>query len=96
MIRHIVFFGARDPADRERIRDGLSTLKGIPSARRLEIAFNRRHDKLSGEVDVVVYGEFDSDADLDAYKAHPLYQRSIELVRPLRELRIAADIESED
>lgn len=94
MIRHIVFFGARDPADRERIVAGLSTLKGIPIPRRLEIALNRRSDPLSKEVDVVVYGEFDSDDDLAAYKAHPLYQRSIELVRPLRELRLAVDFES--
>ena len=45
----------------------------------------------SDEIDVVVYGEFDNDAELAAYKAHHLYQESIMRVRPLRELRFAAD-----
>ncbi|RWB25255.1 MAG: hypothetical protein EOQ42_35210, partial [Mesorhizobium sp.] len=30
---------------------------------------------------------------LAAYKAHPLYQEAIKRVRPLRELRLAADYE---
>jgi len=45
-------------------------------------------------VDFVVYAEFDSQDDLDAYKAHPVYARAIELVKPLRDMRIAADIQS--
>lgn len=94
MIRHIVFFSARDRADVEAIRAGLAILTGIPHADRLEVAVNARADALSGEVDVVVYGEFRDAAALAAYKAHPLYQRSIELVRPLRELRVAADYET--
>jgi len=43
----------------------------------------------------VVYGEFDDEAALAAYKAHPDYQRSIDLVRPIREMRTAADYESD-
>jgi len=42
----------------------------------------------------VVYGEFTDAAALAAYKAHPLYQESIRRVRPLRELRMAADFQS--
>ncbi len=94
MIRHIVFFSARNPADIDRILEGLSTLQDIPHASLLEIRPNVRADQLSGEVDVVVYGEFADQAALDAYKAHPLYEKSISIVRPLRELRIAADIET--
>lgn len=91
MIRHIVLFSARDPADVERIRAGLSILCDIPHARTLEVVRNEKHDALSDEVDVVVYGEFDDEAALAAYKAHPLYQESIARVRPLREMRIAVD-----
>ncbi len=94
MIRHIVFFSARNPADIGRILEGLRTLQDIPHASLLEVRPNVRTDQLSGEVDVVVYGEFENQAALDAYKAHPLYQKSISIVRPLRELRIAADIET--
>jgi hypothetical protein len=91
MIRHIVFFSAQDDADIERIVDGLSVLTAIPHARRLEIARNQKTDQIGNDIDIVVYGEFDSDADLAAFKAHDLYQNSTATVRPLRELRFAAD-----
>lgn len=90
-IRHVVFFSAKDPADIPRIIDGLSLLAKIPHANVLEIRENTRSDTLSGEIDVVVYGEFSGEAALIAYKAHPLYQDAIDIVRPLREIRIAAD-----
>jgi hypothetical protein len=57
---------------------------------------NLKTDQLGGEADMIVYGEFESEAQLAAYKAHPNYQRSIEIVRPLRELRIAADYRVEE
>lgn len=93
MIRHIVFFTARNPANIEPIKEGLLRLTGIPHARRLEIAVNRKSDPLSKEIDVVVYGEFEDDAALAAYKAHELYDEATRRVRPLRELRLAADFE---
>lgn len=93
MIRHIVFFTAASSSNLKPILDGLSQLTKIPQARRLEVAQNRKSDPASKEIDVVVYGEFDSDAELAAYKAHPLYHEAIKQVRPLRELRFAADYE---
>lgn len=95
MIRHIVFFSAKDKSDINRIMDGLRNLKNIPHSLTLDVEANTRADTLSGEVDVVVYGEFADQAALDAYKGHPLYQKSIQLVRPLRDLRVAADINSD-
>ncbi|MBB1248314.1 Dabb family protein [Rhizobium sp. G21] len=59
-------------------------------------ATNLTTDQLGGEADLVVYGEFEDEAQLAAYKAHPNYQRSIEIVRPLREMRIAADYRVEE
>lgn len=91
MIRHVVLFTAKDKADIDRIIDGLSILTAIPHARRLEVARNRKTDQLGNDIDVVVYGEFDSERELAAYKAHDMYQESIKRVRPLRELRFAAD-----
>ena len=96
MIRHIVFFSARDPADLERIEAGLRQLEGIPAASRLEVRRNLRHDQLDDVVDIVVYGEFADQGALDAYKAHPLYAAAIAIVRPLRSHRFAADIEGEE
>lgn len=91
LIRHIVFFSARDARDLQTIRAGLSLLTEIPYAARLEIGENVKTDQLGGEVDLVVYGEFEDETALAAYKAHANYQRSIEIVRPLREIRMAAD-----
>ncbi|WP_160005448.1 Dabb family protein [Rhizobium sp. 18055] len=93
MIRHIVFFTA--PAENlDQVRAGLSILTAIPHARMLEIGTNVKTDQLGTDVDLVVYGEFDDEAALAAYKAHPDYQRSIDLVRPIREMRMAADYDS--
>ncbi|MBO4227511.1 Dabb family protein [Bradyrhizobium neotropicale] len=91
MIRHIVLFTAKDEAHIAQIIEGLSVLTTIPHARRLEVARNRKTDQLGNAIDVVVYGEFESETELAAYKAHDLYQESIRRVRPLRELRFAAD-----
>ncbi|MDA8585162.1 Dabb family protein [Rhodobacteraceae bacterium] len=90
-IRHVVFFSAADENDVERIVNGLSLLEGIPHASMFEVVKNSRVDELSKEIDVIVYAEFVNDAALKAYKAHPIYQQAIDVVRPLREIRIAAD-----
>ena len=93
MLRHVVFFSVRDPADLDRVEAGLKILETNPHALRLAIRRNLRRDGLSSEVDLVVYGEFTDAAALEAYKAHPTYAASIAAVRPLRELRVAADFD---
>lgn len=95
MIRHIVFFTAKHRENRQAVHDGLSLLKAIPDCLHLEVGVNTREDPISqGKPDFVVYGEFESDAQLAAFKQHELYQRSIEIVRPLRDMRIAADFDA--
>ena len=91
MIRHVVLFGARRPEDVETI---LATLRGyaaIPGVESLEVGRNRKSDPLSDEADVVLTATFADDAALAAYKTHPIYLEGITTVRPLRDLRIAAD-----
>lgn len=92
MIRHIVYFSVRSAADRERVLDGLRLLEANPHALLLEVGENLKLDSLGNEIDFVVYGEFTDAAALDAFKAHPSYEASITAVRPIRDLRIAADI----
>lgn len=96
MIRHIVFFTVANPEHLDAVRAGLSILTENPHALKLEIGTNLKTDQLGGEVDFIVYGEFADEGALAAYKAHPLYQQSIDLVRPLREMRIAADYDTAD
>lgn len=94
MLRHIVFFKARTPEDREAVFAGLRLLEDNPHALTVEVGRNLGLDDISPEVDFVVYAEFEGEADLRAFKDHPLYRQSIERVRPLRDLRIAGDFES--
>ena len=92
MIRHIVFFRCREREDLEKVYDGLSLLSEIPYCQKFEIGRNLRADTISEDApDFVVYCEFRDQEELDAYKNHPAYERSISLVRPLRDMRIAAD-----
>ncbi len=95
MIRHIVFFSVPDAQNIDRVIEGLNVLRDIPHSSKFEVVKNSKVDPLSDVVDVVVYGEFADDAALAAFKAHPNYQASINLVRPLREMRISADFRSE-
>lgn len=92
MIRHIVYFSVRSAADRDRVFDGLRLLEANPHALHLEVGENLKVDGLGNDVDFVVYGEFADTAALEAFKAHPSYEASIAAVRPIRELRMAADI----
>lgn len=94
MIRHVVLFSVRDPADLGLVQGALSRLAEIPEVLRLEVSHNLKRDGLSAEIDLVVYGEFDDLAALDRYKAHAIYAESISIVRPRREIRIAVDFEA--
>ncbi|MDX1785993.1 MAG: Dabb family protein [Roseovarius sp.] len=92
MIRHIVFFSAAEGASVEQVRDGLMMLADIPHALHFEVGRNLGTDPISGPApDLVVYAEFADEAALAAYKAHPIYTACIARVRPMREMRIAAD-----
>ncbi|MCM5554627.1 Dabb family protein [Pleomorphomonas sp. NRK KF1] len=92
MIRHIVYFSVRSTDDRQRVLEGLRLLEANPHALILEVEENLKLDSIGNEVDFVVYGEFADATALDAFKAHPSYEASIAAVRPLRELRMAADV----
>src|SRR6056297_2855857 len=87
MIRHIVFFSAADPKDVDRIREGLMMLADIPHVSNYEVGRNLQSDAIPSErVDLVVYGEFENEAALAAFKAHPIYDQCTARVRPMREL----------
>ncbi|MBT8471230.1 MAG: Dabb family protein [Marinicaulis sp.] len=96
MLRHIVFFSAQDCGDLEKIVDGLRNLERIPSADRLEVKVNKKLDKISNEIDVIVYGEFVDEIALEEFKNHPAYDESTRAVRPLREMRFVADFDADE
>lgn len=92
MIRHIVMFSAKEKAEVARIEAGLRRLADIGEHLCFEVSRNLAVDQIANEVDVVVYAEFADDAALARYKAHPIYAEVIAVVRPLREMRVAADV----
>jgi len=94
MIRHIVFFSARDKADIAAVAEGLGALGAIPGADVFEVALNKKVDAISDDIDVVVYAEFRDDEALKAWKADVRYAETTRVVRPLRELRYSADFAS--
>ncbi len=85
-------FSAKIPEDIETIYEGLKALEEIQGNWSLEVKKNTKEDQIANEVDIVVYGEFPDQKALECYKADPVYQNAISIVRPLRELRMAADI----
>ncbi len=92
MIRHIVLFSAKTPKNIEPIYQGLKTLETIQGDWTLTVTKNTKQDQIANEIDVVVYGEFPNETTLNTYKADPVYQNAITIVRPLRNKRIAVDI----
>lgn len=89
VIRHFVFFSAQS-SQLDVVFEGLKILEKIPYADLVEVRLNEKLDEISNKIDVVVYAEFSSDEALNAFKSRPLYEESIERVRPNRELRFVA------
>ncbi|WP_217570630.1 Dabb family protein [Mesorhizobium sp. GbtcB19] len=92
MIRHIVFFSVRRKEDVEAVRSGLLALGKIPHSKHFEVTLNTKVDLFSNAIDLVVYAEFEDEAALTAYKAHPIYADTTSKVKPMRELRYSADV----
>lgn len=94
MIRHIVLFSAKNPDDVPAIKSGLEKLAEIPGSRHFEVKLNAKRDMIDNSIDIVLYSEFDDYKTLDAYQKHPQYKEAIKNVRPLRDIRIAVDVET--
>lgn len=85
-------FSAKKPELIDSVYTGLKMLEHIEGDWHLSVTKNKKVDQIENDIDVVVYGEFKDDAALQTYKSHPIYQECIDVVRPLRDRRIAVDI----
>lgn len=94
MIRHIVFFSLKDPAQTAGVVAKLERLAAIPGSTLFSVTPNAKSDLFGNEIDIVVYSEFPDLDALKAYKKHPIYMEVTSIVRPMRELRFAADVEA--
>ena len=91
MIRHIVLWKFRDgtEAEQERFFSGLRALAGvIPQLKSCEVTRG-----VGGDYDAMLLSEFDSLADLAAYKADPRHQAVSALCRSIRTGRASIDCE---
>ncbi|HVY89520.1 MAG TPA: Dabb family protein [Hyphomonadaceae bacterium] len=94
MIRHIVFFTLKNADEKADIVHRLKRLGAIPGSTLFEVTANNKVDNFGNDIDIVVYAEFPDIAALKAYKKHPTYAEVTADVRPRRELRFAADVET--
>lgn len=70
MIKHIVAFKLKNPADAETVKSHLKTLEGaIDVIRAWEVGINIGNS--SKPYEVVVYSVFDSLHELDIFRDHP-------------------------
>ena len=92
MIRHIVMWKFRPGTEVEQTQflEGLAALQGvIPQLKKSEVAVNVGQ----GNYDAVLVSEFDSLADLEAYKKDPRHVAVSGLCKSIREDRVAVDYE---
>lgn len=92
MIRHIVMWKFRPgtEAEQRRFFEGLRGLQGVvPQLLRCEVAVNVG----KGNYDAVLVSDFESLADLEAYKNDPRHKAVSALCKSIREDRAAVDYE---
>ncbi len=96
MIKHIVMWNLRGGSVAEkaaaidRVRRSFEGLRGrVPGLLHLEIGAD--HSRIDYACDVVLYSEFASQADLDAYASHPDHLRVKAELEGLRVARHQVD-----
>jgi hypothetical protein len=101
MIKHIVMWNVlgRSPHERseniEKLRTAFEGLRGrIPGLIQLEIGIDT--SRIGYSCDVVLYSEFDTQASLDAYAAHPAHLSVRDKLQGLRIARHQVDYEVDE
>ncbi|MBA2965126.1 MULTISPECIES: Dabb family protein [Ramlibacter] len=101
MIKHIVMWTLRGdtPAERRRhaalLADSFHSLRGrVPGLLHLEVGIDS--SGVDYACDVVLYSEFASQADLDAYASHPEHLRVKREIGDLRTARHQVDYEAKE
>lgn len=95
MIKHIVMWKFKDgiaDGDKLEMKRRLESLKGmVPSLVDIEIGMNVAEGDAAK--DMVLYSEFNSLDDLQAYAIHPEHLKVVEFVKPLVCERAIVDYE---
>ena len=93
MIRHVVMWTLKNPAEAPRFKALLDSCKGlVPGMREFEAAV--RTEGLEANCDVVLVSSFDDKAALQAYLEHPTHVEVSAVLGGLRESRSVLDYET--
>lgn len=100
MIKHIVFFNIADNVEGKTkaehalyIKSELEALKGlIPEIISIEVGINHP-EAPTGNFDIVLYSEFATMSDLDAYQVHPEHKRVAAYIGKVKTGRACVDYE---
>jgi hypothetical protein len=94
MIKHIVAFKLKNPADAAEMKAHLMTLAGVVDVMRAwEVGINIGSS--SRPYEVVVYSEFDSMADLEVFRVHPKHAEVKKAIAPFIETSGTIDYDTE-
>jgi len=97
MIKHIVMWrlkefanGVNKEENARKLKSHLESLKSkIKEIKRIEVGINIKSSDAAS--DVVLYSEFDSMDDLEAYQRHPEHMKVVDFVNEIRLERRAVD-----
>lgn len=92
MIKHIVMWTLKDPADAPKMKALLESCRAVvPGIVAFEVG--TRTEELEANADVVLYSAFEDQAALAAYQQHPHHLNVAAQIGPLRQTRTVLDYE---
>jgi hypothetical protein len=97
MLKHIVMWKLKEVAEcgdriqnARKMKHDLEALKSkIPQIKNIEVGLNSLPSE--GSYDVVLYSEFESEQDLEAYQKHPEHVKVAQFIGTVRERRAVVD-----
>lgn len=99
MVIHIVMFTLKDFAEGKAKSENLILMKeqleslidSVDLIRKIEVGLNINTNPAA--YDIVLYSEFDSDEDLDAYQIHPAHRKVSDFIGKISDKRVVVDYE---
>ncbi|MBA4109584.1 MAG: stress responsive protein [Leptothrix sp. (in: Bacteria)] len=90
MIRHIVIFTLKNPADAPKVKALLDSCKGlVPGMHEFDVGI--KTEGLEANADVVLISTFEDTAALAAYQPHPHHQGVVAQIREMAATRHVLD-----
>lgn len=90
MIRHIVIFTLKDPANAPKVKALLDSCKGlVPGMHEFDVGI--KTEGLEANADVVLISTFEDAAALAAYQPHPHHQGVVAQIREMAASRHVLD-----